>query len=71
VGPEVAEKFDTPGSTHIDLVEVTAGQLRDAGLTENNIDIAGLCTMCDADRFHSFRRDRQSAGRMVSAIGVR
>ena len=71
VGPEVAEKFGLQGTTHVDLVEANAQQLREAGLSPENIDIAGLCTMCDGNRFHSFRRDKESAGRMVAAIGLR
>lgn len=73
VGPEVAMQFreyfpDAGKLTHIDLPEANYRQLIAAGLPEGNIDRAGLCTMCGADRFHSFRRDGQAAGRMVAAI---
>jgi copper oxidase (laccase) domain-containing protein len=30
-----------------------------------------LCTACRQREFHSFRRDKDRAGRMISAIGLR
>ena len=49
-------------------------QLRAAGVS--NIWKSGACTFCatcttpgEAYRFHSFRREREAAGRMVSFIG--
>lgn len=80
VGVEVAERFyryfpdhfpDRARLTHIDLVEVNRRQLEAAGLDNNHIDVAGLCTVCDPVVFHSFRRDREQSGRMVSAIKMK
>jgi polyphenol oxidase len=71
VGPEVAERFGLPAErTRIDLVEANRRHLLAAGLAEQNVDISGLCTACDAERFHSFRRDKEASGRMVAAIGI-
>jgi YfiH family protein len=69
VGPEVAERFgvDTSGRVHLDLVAINERQLRAAGVT--NIWKSGECTFCAADRFFSYRRERDRAGRMVSIIG--
>jgi YfiH family protein len=71
VGPEVAAAFGirAEGKSHIDLPEITAQQLRSAGVPVSSIFIAPACTCCDA-AFHSWRRDRDE-GRMLSAIGVR
>jgi hypothetical protein len=44
-------------------------QLLEAGLYEQNISISGLCTIRD-ERFHSYRRDGERAGRMVAFIGI-
>jgi polyphenol oxidase len=71
VGPEVAAHFGRQERTHIDLVEANRGQLLAAGLCGSRIYTAGLCTMCRADEFHSYRRDREAAGRMYSFIGIR
>jgi YfiH family protein len=79
VGPEVAEQFsrffperqDLHGTTKIDLPESTIRQLRRNGGRAGQIDSSGLCTRCLADQFHSYRRDGQAAGRMVSALGIK
>jgi YfiH family protein len=68
VGPEVAARFGREGRVRIDLAEENRRQLEAAGVP--SIGMAGLCTMC-RDEFHSFRRDRESAGRMHSFIGLR
>jgi len=76
VGPEVARHFGvrTAGQVHLDLPAINEMQLRDTGVS--NIWKSGLCTFCatcttpdDAHRFHSFRRERDAAGRMMSFIG--
>jgi YfiH family protein len=75
VGPEVAQQFkpllhfETVPS-HIDLVEAVLRQLVASGVAPERIDVADLCTMCDEVEFHSFRRDAETSGRMVSAIRV-
>jgi YfiH family protein len=72
VGPEVAVQFGEPARrTHIDLVAANRRQLVEAGLDPERIYTSGLCTFCDAGRFHSFRRDGERAGRMFSFAGVR
>jgi hypothetical protein len=69
VGPEVASKFEigVSKSVHLDLPAVNEKQLRDAGVA--NIWVSGECTFCANDRFYSFRREREQAGRMTSFIG--
>jgi YfiH family protein len=73
VGPEVAQRFGirTSHPVHLDLPAINEMQLRAAGVS--NIWKSGVCTFCaisgDAHRFHSYRREREAAGRMVSFIG--
>ena len=75
VGPEVAQRFLPyfpdlqPGKARIDLVETIFRQLGRNGVTEGQIATAGLCTLCRSE-FHSYRRDRDQAGRMVSTIRI-
>jgi polyphenol oxidase len=71
VGPEVAKRFGREGRVHIDLEAENRRQLLDAGVTGRRIYASNLCTMCGAGEFHSFRRDRERAGRMYSFTGVK
>ncbi len=70
VGPEVAAQFGREGRVHIDLAEENRKQLTEAGVTPGRIYASNLCTMCGAGEFHSFRRDREAAGRMYSFAGL-
>jgi len=72
VGPEVAVQFGEPFQrARVDLERANRRQLVDAGIAPERIYTLGLCTFCLADQFHSFRRDREKAGRMISVIGVK
>lgn len=73
VGPEVAEQFGYApnGRVHLDLPDANRRQLCEAGIAPEHIWVAGLCTMCRAGEFYSFRREQQHAGRMYSFIGLR
>lgn len=78
VGPEVAVQFaalfpergDLNQHTQIDLVEANRRHLARVGVAPHQIAVSDACTRCDAERFHSHRRDREQAGRLVSFIGV-
>jgi len=54
---------------HVDLRQVIAAQLAAVGVLA--IDQVRGCTRCDAERFHSFRRDGAASGRMLGAIVAR
>jgi YfiH family protein len=72
VGQEVLARFD-PGFHslgHLDLAGANRRQLMEAGVPESQIEMLPLCTFCDPIRFHSYRRDGERAGRMISFIGA-
>ncbi|MGQ9634678.1 MAG: peptidoglycan editing factor PgeF [Bryobacteraceae bacterium] len=79
VGPEVAVQFqpwfpeplDLRGPARLDLPEANRRQLLAAGLSAARVHATPLCTCCQPDLFHSYRRDRDKAGRMVSGIQIR
>jgi copper oxidase (laccase) domain-containing protein len=79
VGPEVAiqfarlfpERADLDQKAKVDLVETNLRLLGRNGGSVRQIATSGLCTYCWPDLFHSYRRDRDAAGRMVSAIRLR
>jgi len=84
VGNEVAEAFRTvphdprtrmrwfsdgpSGRLHLDLWTANADQLIAAGLRPEHVHVARLCTRTHADVFHSYRADKENAGRMVGVI---
>ena len=70
VGEEVARQFGLDRAGRIDLAEANRGQLSEAGVLKERIEVLGLCTYCDPRRFHSYRRDKDAAGRMISYIGI-
>jgi YfiH family protein len=75
VGPEVAAEFgrNDVGNdrVHIDLAAENRRQLLEAGVTDERIYASNLCTKCLSGDFHSFRRDREAAGRLFSFAGIR
>jgi hypothetical protein len=71
VGPEVAARFGERGRAHIDLAQANRLQLAAAGVAPERIYLANLCTMCHAAEFHSYRRDKEAAGRLYSFAGIR
>ena len=69
VGVEVARQFGLEQAGKIDLAEMNHRLLVENGVAAERIQVLGGCTQCDVGLFHSFRRDKESAGRMVSYIG--
>jgi purine-nucleoside/S-methyl-5'-thioadenosine phosphorylase / adenosine deaminase len=70
VGPEVAAEFGEQGRVRLDLAGINHRQLLESGVTAERIYASNLCTRCGAEEFHSFRRDREQAGRMYSFAGI-
>ena len=70
VGPEVAAQFGGQGRMHLDLPGANREQLLAAGVTPQRIYASNLCTMCQPEEFHSYRRDREAAGRMYSFVAI-
>jgi hypothetical protein len=71
VGAEVASQFGPAVKTHVDLALENRKQLETAGVPPQNIEALGICTFCDAERFFSYRREKNHAGRMTSFIMLR
>ena len=74
VGEEVAQQFpdrfadrksyDKP---HIDIKGYLLSQLEEFGVKRSRIELSHECTMGDS-KFFSYRRERESAGRMLALI---
>lgn len=54
----------------VDLWQLNARQLEQAGVPRRNIAISRLCTACRADLFFSYRRDRRETGRLSMFVAL-
>jgi len=59
------------GRWMMDLAGANAAQLADAGLRDNQVHGAGLCTACHRTVFFSHRGDRGTTGRQINFILIR
>ena len=69
VGDEVARQFGIDGPAKIDLPGINEKQLREAGVAD--VWLARECTFCAPEKYFSFRREKDQAGRMLSFAGGR
>jgi polyphenol oxidase len=72
VGPDVGQQFGEHDAHPVclDLADINGRQVTEMGVPSAQIYSAQLCTKCHSE-FHSYRRDKENAGRMLSAVGVR
>lgn len=75
VGEEVATQFRSLGCVddsgerpHVDLRLANRTLLERAGVAPDAIDASPPCTMCDRERFFSFRRDGGQIGQHLSFV---
>jgi YfiH family protein len=73
VGQEVREAFGDRQALfadgHLDLWEANRQALVDAGVPPEQIEVAGICTRCESERFFSHRANGgQPAGRFAALI---
>jgi YfiH family protein len=73
VGSEVADRFghsvkmsDGNGKWRLDLKAENRRQLISAGLPPGDIQVSELCTFCQHSLLHSYRREKELKGQMIS-----
>lgn len=54
----------------IDTTLINRLVLEKAGVKSENIIDSGICTVCDSDKLHSYRKDKEKSGRNVAVIGI-
>ena len=59
------------GLFYFDLVGENHNQLFSLGVRPANIIDANICTACNTDKFYSYRREGESAGRLMSVAMLR
>jgi hypothetical protein len=55
----------------IDTTKINQYMMMQLGLQENNIIDSGICTACNAKYMHSYRIDKENAGRNTAILGLR
>ncbi len=73
LGPDADTFFTAPGSNgrrRFDLLAANRAQLAAAGVPTSRVADSGVCTICRGERFWSWRRERQTAGRFAAVIGL-
>lgn len=66
-GQPVVSRSET-AKPHVSLRAIVSAQLRASGVPDAGIDHVDGCTLLDAARFFSYRRDGQQSGRLLSGI---
>lgn len=54
----------------IDTTRINQNMMKEAGLLEENIIDSGICTVCNGDYMHSYRVDKEKAGRNTAILGL-
>ena len=57
------------GRDHFDFWQISRAQMTAAGIPENNIEIAAVCTSCRTDLFYSYRKEGRT-GRFTVVAGM-
>ncbi|MEX2601544.1 MAG: peptidoglycan editing factor PgeF [Balneolaceae bacterium] len=75
VGEEVSSRFPPRfvdnhfgRKPHVDLKGFIVSQLAGAGVKEGHVQVDQGCTWLDRDRFYSYRREGDQAGRMLAMV---
>ena len=58
------------GKYNVDIWSYNKDLLTAEGISPENIDISGVCTVCHSDKFYSYRTHRENTGRQVAVIMV-
>lgn len=56
--------------TYLDLWKLNYLQIKKSGVLDKNIISSNLCTSCNINKFHSYRREKGTKDRMVAAINL-
>lgn len=68
-GLDAALRPSRPGHARLDLAQLALRELEANGIASESLGVVpDPCTRCDAERYHSYRRDGARAGRLVHWI---
>ncbi len=67
------EKYRIPksgGKYHVDLWAANRDMIEAAGVRRDNIFVSEECTLCNSDKYYSYRAHKEHAGRQVAMIVI-
>ncbi len=77
VDRDTAENFDKKynipklnGKFHVDLWAVNKDDMIDEGINPENIYVSDECTICNSDKYYSYRTHKEHTGRQVAVISL-
>jgi len=56
---------------YIDTTLINKLTLQEVGLKGENIIDSGICTVCNSNKFHSYRTDKEKSGRNAAMISIK
>lgn len=59
------------GKYLVNLPQLICDTLTDKGVLIKNIDISGICTVCNCDKFYSYRKHKSNTGRQAAVIMIK
>ncbi len=64
------EKYltESNGKYFVDLWSYNRDELILGGIPEENIDVSGICTVCNSDKYYSYRAHKEKTGRQAALI---
>jgi len=78
VSDDVAILFDAEcvsrshnGGRTLDLARANLKQFAGCGVEEDKIFVVSDCTHCEEQLYHSYRREKEDAGRMIGFLGLK
>lgn len=67
---DIIKFSETTKSYFIDTVEINKNLLKEEGILEENIVDSKVCTVCNSNIIHSYRKEGVKAGRNTALIGL-
>lgn len=61
--------YKHPDKPYFDFWRISCAQLTEKGVRKENIEVAGMCTACESDKFYSFRRENIT-GRFACVVAL-
>jgi len=71
IGDLVSARWGGEARLHLDLWKTNRNQLLMAGLLPEHIELPGICTSCEKERFFSHRGEYGKTGRFPSILALR